>query len=221
MKINKRLQHIACYVDDCSNIIDVGCDHALLSIYLEKNKKNLSVIASDINEGPLLQAKKNIEIYNAKNVEIKLGDGISTIDNKTDTVIISGMGATTIINILYQDKVRLKNVKKLIISPNNDFYILRKSIINLGFIIDKEEFVYDKGKFYPIMVFIKGKKKYDEISLKYGINVLLNNDYKLYLKFILKSYEEIVKSVPKESTKNSEILYEINTIKEIISNELR
>jgi len=100
MKINKRLKHISNYVDDNSNIIDVGCDHALLCIYLEKTKKNISAIASDINEGPLLRAKKNIEKYACKNIKIKLGSGITTIDKNTDIIIISGMGSNTIIDIL-------------------------------------------------------------------------------------------------------------------------
>ena len=97
MKINKRLLAITNYVNDNSNVIDVGCDHALLAIYLVKNKKNVFCIASDINEGPLNQAKKNIKKYNLEDkIEIKLGDGVQLIDKKTDTVIISGMGGNTI-----------------------------------------------------------------------------------------------------------------------------
>ena len=38
MKINERLKRVASYVDDNSYIIDVGCDHALLDIYLVKTK---------------------------------------------------------------------------------------------------------------------------------------------------------------------------------------
>ena len=41
-----------------SRVVDVGCDHGLLSIYIYLNKKNVSVIASDINEKPLKEAKK-------------------------------------------------------------------------------------------------------------------------------------------------------------------
>ena len=39
MRINERLNRVASYVDDNSYIIDVGCDHALLDIYLVKTKK--------------------------------------------------------------------------------------------------------------------------------------------------------------------------------------
>ena len=51
MKISNRLKLIASFVDDNSYVIDVGCDHALLDIFLVQTKKNIKTIASDINEG--------------------------------------------------------------------------------------------------------------------------------------------------------------------------
>ena len=48
MKINNRLRSVASLVSCNTSIIDVGCDHALLSIYLYLNKENVKVIASDI-----------------------------------------------------------------------------------------------------------------------------------------------------------------------------
>ena len=50
MKISKRLRVIGDLVKDNSFILDIGCDHALLDIYVVKNKKNIKAIASDINE---------------------------------------------------------------------------------------------------------------------------------------------------------------------------
>ena len=37
MRINKRLKSVANFILEDSNVIDVGCDHALLCIYLTKN----------------------------------------------------------------------------------------------------------------------------------------------------------------------------------------
>ena len=46
--LSKRLNAIAEMVD--TNVLyDVGCDHALLDIYLVQTKKNIKVIAPDIN----------------------------------------------------------------------------------------------------------------------------------------------------------------------------
>lgn len=214
MKINKRLKHIANYVDDFSNVIDVGCDHALLSIYLEKNKNCSSIIASDINEGPLNHARENIKFYNSKKVKLKLGSGISTIEDNTDTVIIGGMGTSTIISILNEDKEKLKDIKKIILSPNNDFEILRNAILKFGFIIEREEFVFERGKFYPIIICIKGKKEFSDQDLKFGVNVILNDDYKNYLKYILKKYEDIEKNIPDGNFKKKDFIEYINCIKQ-------
>ena len=60
MKINNRLKMIGDLVEANSFCLDVGCDHALLDIYLVKRNTNIKAIASDIKSGPLDQAKKNI-----------------------------------------------------------------------------------------------------------------------------------------------------------------
>ena len=58
IKISKRLKEIANYVEENSNIVDIGCDHGLLDIYLIQNKKNIKIIASDINQNALNNAIK-------------------------------------------------------------------------------------------------------------------------------------------------------------------
>ena len=60
MKINDRLKLIGDLVKANSFCLDVGCDHALLDIYLVKRNKNIKAIASDVAEGPLDIAKNNI-----------------------------------------------------------------------------------------------------------------------------------------------------------------
>ena len=62
MKINARLKKIGDLVEANSFCLDIGCDHALLDIYLVNQNKNIKAIASDIAEGPLEQAKNNIKI---------------------------------------------------------------------------------------------------------------------------------------------------------------
>lgn len=169
MKISNRLKTIASFVDDNSNVIDVGCDHALLDIFLVETKKNIKVIASDVNEGPLKGALQNIKEHNLEQIiEIKLGDGIKTISDNTDTIIISGLGGETIIKILKDDQDKLTNIKTLILSPHGDIYEVRKEVINLGFKIIDEEFLYDQNKPYTIIKFIRGKEIYTDDELYFG-----------------------------------------------------
>jgi len=44
VNINKRLERLSTFVDEEKNIIDVGCDHALLDIYLFQNRKKINII---------------------------------------------------------------------------------------------------------------------------------------------------------------------------------
>ena len=115
IKLSKRLQLVASFVDDNASIIDVGCDHAHLSIYLVQNKSNINIVASDINPNPLNIAKENKKKYQLEDkIELELKDGINNLNKKIDTIIISGMGGILISNII-NNKDNLKNIKTIIL----------------------------------------------------------------------------------------------------------
>ena len=50
IKISKRLEAMSSLVSNNSKVIDVGCDHGLLDIYLYQQNISTKIIASDINE---------------------------------------------------------------------------------------------------------------------------------------------------------------------------
>ena len=60
IKLSKRLSAIASFVLNNAVIADIGCDHALLDIYLSKNNIIKKSFAIDITKGALNQADKNI-----------------------------------------------------------------------------------------------------------------------------------------------------------------
>lgn len=219
MKLSKRLISISNFIDDNSNVIDVGCDHALLDIYLFKNKKNIKLIASDVGSGPLKQAKYNIEKYNC-DIKVKLGYGISTIEDNIDTVVISGMGGDTIIDILEKDKDKLLNVEKLILSPQSEWMNVRRVISSLNFYISDEKLIEDNGKYYLIIVAEKGWKEYTSLELEFGPVLLKNKSLEFfnYYNKVLLEEEKILEKIPKEKQeeyKNKE--NEINMLKNLIT----
>ena len=58
IKLNKRLTTISAFILKNDKVIDIGCDHDLLAIYLyQKNK--IKVVGSDINNLPLNIARNN------------------------------------------------------------------------------------------------------------------------------------------------------------------
>ena len=60
--LSYRLKKIASLIDPNKVVIDVGCDHGLLDIYLTLYNKNICT-ASDINKNALSSAINNINIF--------------------------------------------------------------------------------------------------------------------------------------------------------------
>ena len=169
-KLSKRLQCLANLIEENENYIDIGCDHGLLAIALAKKYQSAKIIASDINENALNNAKKNIKKYHLEEkIELVQSNGLENIiPKKNTTIIISGMGAHTIVGILNQSYQKLKNVNTLIIQSNNDLDFLRKKVTSLGYYIKKEILVMDANIIYTIIVFGRGYRFYTKKQLYLG-----------------------------------------------------
>ena len=172
-----RLKEISTFIPDNISLVDIGCDHALLDIYLYKNRKNIKIIATDINENALEQAKKNIKKYKLEDyIETRISNGLNNIDkDEIDTIVISGMGAHTIVGILYSNMNKLSNVSNIIVQSNNHIEFLRKKITLIGYYIDNENLVKDNDIIYTIISFKKGKKRYNRKELYFGPYLLKEN----------------------------------------------
>ena len=200
MKISNRLKSISDYITCDDKLIDIGCDHALLDVYLCEKYKKMNIIASDIHEGALKNARKNIEKYKMDNrISLRLGDGLSIVNkDEINTIVIAGMGFYTIKDIL-SNKEKMENVKKIVIQSNTDVVKLRKYIISLGFMIKSEQLVKDNEIIYTVIEFVLGKEKYTYDEIYFGPKILKNKDelfYEYYSKKLLK-YENLLLQIPK------------------------
>lgn len=211
-KLSKRLEAITTLIEDNKKIIDIGCDHALLDIYLIKNKKNINIIASDVNKNALNSAKDNINKYKV-NIETRLGNGLDVVKkDEIDTIIMSGIGAHTIVGILYNNISKLENVDTIIIQSNNDLYFIRDKVTKLNYYIEDELLVLDKNIIYTVIKFKKGKKKYNKKELNLG-PILLQKKDDLFMKKCLidkQKIELILKLVPK-----NKVLYRLKLKRKI------
>lgn len=199
--LSNRLKEIASFIPDNVKMVDIGCDHALLDIYLYKNRKNIKIIALDINENALEQAKKNIKKYKLdKFIETRLSNGLDNINsNEIDTIVISGMGSHTIVGILRMNQKKLINVDNIIIQSNNHIDFLRERILELNYYIDSEKLVKDNNIIYTIISFKKGKKKYNKKEIYFGPYLLKENSnlFKEKNKQDLEKLEYLYKIIPK------------------------
>ena len=201
INLSKRLTSIANMIEDNSKLVDIGCDHGLLDIYLVQNKKNIEVIASDINEKALNNAKINIKRAGlSQRITTTISDGLNSIDTTNlNTIIISGMGAHTMVGILYNNLPKLKNINTIILQSNNDIDFLRKKITSIGYYIEDEKLVREKKFIYTIIKFKKGHKFYTKKKLYFG-PILIKENSKLFqdkTKIEIKKLEIILSLIPK------------------------
>jgi len=152
LNISKRLKAIADLVDT-KKVIDVGCDHGYLYIYLTIYK-DCHCIATDISKNAIKNCIDNINLYNLKDkIEVIVTDGINGIKiNKEDTIVLSGMGTQTIIDILTNQNLS----NNIIISSNNHLEELRKFMVKIGYYIDNEVYIVEHNIHYVIIKFKKG-----------------------------------------------------------------
>ncbi len=220
MKINDRLKKIGDLVDANSSILDIGCDHALLDIYLVKEGKVKKAVAADIKEGPLKNAKENIKKYNLEDkIDTRLGDGLDTYTDDINTVIVSGMGGRTIIGIFKYKPSIVKKINTIILSPNNYQEDVRRFFTSIGFYIEDESLVKEGKIIYQIIKLKRGKKKYTKKDYFFGPILFTKKDklFKEYYKKELKSREIILELLPKNyRLRKYKVKKEIKLIKENI-----
>jgi tRNA (adenine22-N1)-methyltransferase len=201
IKLSKRLSVIASLVPENAVIADIGCDHALLDIYLSKKNIIKKSFAIDITKGALNQADKNIKLYNAKNIETRLSDGFEKIDirDNVDTVIMSGLGDAKIINILKEAEEKLNKVNNIIIQSNVGVSNIRVYLTCNGYYIDNEKLVKENNIIYTVISFKKGYKRYTKKEIEFG-PVLLRNKDELFNELIINRINKnnyIINKLPK------------------------
>ena len=230
MELSKRLMKIASYVNYCDAIADIGTDHGYIPIYLVKNNKCNSAIASDINKGPIEKASTNIRFEGlSEKIKCLLGGGLKPLKvGEVNGVIIAGMGGNLIRDIILEDIEKVKLYDFLILQPAQNPEVLRKFLYNNNFEILNEDLILDDGKFYELF-----KVKYNENAKKINIkdeisyeisSILLESNNSLvkdYIKSKIKKYENIITYIKDDTSlakKKKDILNEkINKLKEMIS----
>lgn len=230
MELSKRLMKIASYVNYCEAIADIGTDHGYIPIYLVKNNKCNSAIASDINKGPIEKASTNIRFEGlSEKIKCLLGGGLKPLKvGEVNGVIIAGMGGNLIRDIILEDIEKVKLYDFLILQPAQNPEVLREFLYNNNFEILNEDLILDDGKFYELF-----KVKYNENAKKINVkdeisyeisSILLESNNSLvndYIKSKIKKYENIITYIKDDTSlakKKKDILNEkIDKLKEMIS----
>jgi len=158
---------VADMVPNCNCIADIGTDHAFLPINLIEEGKCNHAIASDIKEGPVKVASRNI--FNNRlqsRIETRLGAGLDVVKpGECQVIVIAGMGGLLICQILENNCEIAHATQKIIIQPMNAQKEVRYFLLSNGYEIVDERSVKD------------GKHVYLAIKCKYSPQTsILPND---------------------------------------------
>lgn len=153
MLLSLRLSAIAEMVTTGNRLVDVGCDHGYLPVYLVLNKKIPGAIAMDVRKGPLSRAQEHIAQYGLSGyIETRLSDGLEALrSGEGDTLVIAGMGGPLMERILYEGREVAKSFRELILQPQSDLPHFRRFLWENGYEIIKENMILEEGKYYPMM----------------------------------------------------------------------
>ena len=195
--LDERLKTIASLIDKGAEVIDVGCDHALLDIYLTLYNDN-KCLATDISEGAIKQARKNLYRYGLTNdIKLRVCDGLKNVqDLKNKIIVLSGMGTETIIKIL--DDERIYEAKSIIISTQTELKLLRRRMMQKKFKIIEEKVALENYKFYVVIKFVKGSKRYTSRELYLGPLLINDKSYEVFRYYESLFYEnrDILQKIP-------------------------
>lgn len=152
LPLSERLLACCSFVRKGDRVADIGCDHGYLGIYLLTNGIAESVIASDVNEGPLQSAVVNAAKFGVRDrISFFLSDGVVSLPRDFDCMVCAGMGADTMISILEAAPWLKDSRYRLILQCQSKRPELRKFLAANGFSISRETLAKD-GKFiYTIM----------------------------------------------------------------------
>ena len=135
IKLDQRLLSVASLVRKNKVVADVGTDHAYVVAYLIENGITERAIASDINKGPLENARQTLVDCGIEDkVSLILSDGLKNIpENSCEDIVIAGMGGILISEIL-ENAPWIKNDNMHIIAqPMTHAEVLRKWLFENGF----------------------------------------------------------------------------------------
>lgn len=185
--MTKRIEEILKRIPTCETLLDVGCDHGIVSYEALRRGIAKHVICSDVSALSLEKAKNLI----GENGTYYVADGIPCPQSDFDFLVIAGMGGQEIMKIL-----RGKLPCNALFQPMKNIDELRSFLVSNGYKIESDEIIED-GKFYNIIVASKGSDCLSEDEKTFGRTNLKNRseDFMKYLASEEQKTKRILNSV--------------------------
>lgn len=218
MLLKPRLQAIYnLIIEKTNHVVDVGSDHAYLSIALIKNNKANIVSNIEINTLPYENGFNNVKRFHYENrINFYINDGLKNLSlPPVNYICISGMGADNIIEIITNNNLNKPNY--YLLQPNTDIYKLRKYLLENHYEITNEILVEDKNYFYEVIqAKLSHKNNIIYNNVDYYIGPILKNNSTNHLQnYLLNKFNYLSKIIDKVT--NLDLINEYQTIKEFLN----
>ncbi len=149
--LDARLSAAAKFVRPGSIAADIGCDHGKLSAWLAGSGRCPLVFACDLRPDPLSKARRACAPYGDK-VQFRLGSGLEVLrPGEVTDIVIAGMGAQTIMEILEAAPWVFDPAYNLVLVPATKHSLLRRWLAVKGFTLQGETLAHAAGRWYAVM----------------------------------------------------------------------
>ncbi len=131
---------------------DIGTDHAYLPIYLIRSGRASEGLATDVKDGPVASAVRNIADAGLEDsIKVAKRDGLERIEEfAPDDIYILGMGGELIRDIISASDYVKRSGVRLILQPMTRQEILRSYLYETGFQAFDETLVRSQGRIYQL-----------------------------------------------------------------------
>lgn len=168
IELDDRLNMLAALTPACPVAADVGADHGFLGAWLLENRRCERVQFLDISAPSLQKARNLIEdMCLSERSVFSVGDGLEALKEPAQAIIIAGMGGPTIAGIIERGRDRL-NGARIIMQPNVGIKELRKSLMDMGFMIVDELLARAGHRWYVGIAAEEGRVQYTDVELLAG-----------------------------------------------------
>ena len=146
--LDERLSLVAAMYEPCQWGADIGTDHAYLPRYLLKAGICQQMIAADVSEGALANARATLTRARLLDrAVLTLADGLEAVDRPCGCVSLTGMGGDTMADILRRGAERLQGAV-LVLSAHTELALVRQAVQDVGYHFVREELCRAAGRFY-------------------------------------------------------------------------
>lgn len=167
-ELDARLSALVALTPQCRVAADVGADHGHTACHLLQTGRCDRMIVTDISSKALARAKAKLTLHGLEQrARFYVADGLAFLEEPVDAILVTGMGAQTMTELLARGRDRL-HAAALILQPNRSPEQVRAFLAGQGWAVTQERIALAGGRYYVILRAEPGAPETDARALFLG-----------------------------------------------------